>query len=393
MTSLEKLTTKLLKECISSVLSEGVGRIQHAEDLVFWEGSSGATRAIKSLIDSSKGGEKNLTVKWDGSPAVVFGRDENGHFIFTDKHGFAAKAYNGKAKSPDELENTLLTRTATEKNEEFKKYARSMANTFSVVEKSLPANFRGYFKGDILYMNTPTVDGEAFTFKPNVVRYEVPVSSNLGHRIGRSKVGLVVHSQLGLDGSETTVKDMSVFIPGDLLVVPPVTITQPVDVDVSKFRSALNQIKSTGRSIDELLDKKELSKKQLTDFATILYTYLNSKVDTGLTDIGRDFFQWLNGNHRLTDRKKKNITEHIKIHKDGFENLWSVVSAVMILKDEIIAHLESLPAAEVKASIGDYKGGEGYVKFHPKGNIKLVSRKEFSAANRAVVRNESSNLN
>ena len=41
---------------------------------------------------------------------------------------------------------------------------------------------------------------------------------------------------------------------------------------------------------------------------------------------------------------------------------------------------------DVKQSIGDQPGGEGYVLAHPKGDIKLVPRKTFSAANRAVER-------
>jgi len=65
-------------------LDEGA-RIQHAEDLVFWEGSAGAVRALESLKKLETGGHKNVTIKWDGSPAVIFGRDEEGNFILTDK--------------------------------------------------------------------------------------------------------------------------------------------------------------------------------------------------------------------------------------------------------------------------------------------------------------------
>ncbi|SVB26088.1 uncharacterized protein METZ01_LOCUS178942, partial [marine metagenome] len=50
-------------------------RIQHAEDVVFWEGSAGAKRALKALSDMANAGGKNVTIKWDGSPAVVFGRN------------------------------------------------------------------------------------------------------------------------------------------------------------------------------------------------------------------------------------------------------------------------------------------------------------------------------
>jgi len=64
-------------------LSEAA-RIQHAEDIVFWEGSAGATRALQSLRNLDQGGHKDVTIKWDGSPAVIFGRDANGEFILTD---------------------------------------------------------------------------------------------------------------------------------------------------------------------------------------------------------------------------------------------------------------------------------------------------------------------
>ena len=34
-------------------------RIQHAEDIVFWEGSKGATRALQSLRNLDQGGHKD----------------------------------------------------------------------------------------------------------------------------------------------------------------------------------------------------------------------------------------------------------------------------------------------------------------------------------------------
>lgn len=41
-------------------------RIQHAEDIVFWEGSAGAQRALKALAAQAKQGHQDVTVKWDG---------------------------------------------------------------------------------------------------------------------------------------------------------------------------------------------------------------------------------------------------------------------------------------------------------------------------------------
>ena len=101
---------KLVESLIGKdILAEGA-RIQHAEDIVFWEGSKGAVRALESLIKLERGGHENVTVKWDGSPAIIFGRDNNGSFILTDKSGFGAKGYDGKSKSARELSKMLMNR-------------------------------------------------------------------------------------------------------------------------------------------------------------------------------------------------------------------------------------------------------------------------------------------
>ena len=61
-------------------LKEGA-RIDHAEDIIFDEGSRGAIRALESLKQLEQGGHTDVTVKWDGSPAIVFGRNEAGEFV------------------------------------------------------------------------------------------------------------------------------------------------------------------------------------------------------------------------------------------------------------------------------------------------------------------------
>ena len=65
---------KVTGNCKTPLLEKA--RIDHAEDLIFWEGSRGALRAI-SQIESLAKNPKNLTIKWDGAPAVVFGRKFN----------------------------------------------------------------------------------------------------------------------------------------------------------------------------------------------------------------------------------------------------------------------------------------------------------------------------
>ena len=53
---------------------------------------------------------KTNTIKWDGKPAVIFGRNERGEFILTDKSGFLAKGYDGMAKSPQDIERIMNMR-------------------------------------------------------------------------------------------------------------------------------------------------------------------------------------------------------------------------------------------------------------------------------------------
>ena len=49
------------------IVNEVEARIQHAEDVVFWEGSAGAKRALKALSNMAKGETKDVTIKCDGS--------------------------------------------------------------------------------------------------------------------------------------------------------------------------------------------------------------------------------------------------------------------------------------------------------------------------------------
>jgi hypothetical protein len=54
-------------------------------------------------------------------------------------------------------------------------------------------------------------------------------------------------------------------------------------------------------------------------------------------------------------------------------------------KDQVIADIDA-QGGTVQQNIGGQAGGEGYVLAHPEGDIKLVPRSTFSAANRAVQR-------
>lgn len=369
-------------------LMEGA-RIQHAEDIVFWEGSKGATRAIEALKNLEQGGHTDVTVKWDGSPAVIFGRNEQGEFVLTDKSGFSAKGYDGKSTSAKDLEKMILNRKLSrgiEPDDSYRQFAGSMRDIFDEYEKATPRDHVGYFKGDLLYYNTPLLVKGKFTFKPNIVTYTVDAKSVLGMQIAKSKSAVVIHNEIDINGDETSLKiDPETFFKGnEVLVMPPVTAQEAPQVDDTEIKNLQALTSKNAAAIDSLLDKNTLASMKITDFPSILYTYVNSKVDTGMENLGRDFLEWLSTS-KVSQNKKAKIAEFIGRQQTGFAALWQIVSGIQNVKHNIINQLEAQDVP-VKAYINDKPGGEGFVMAHPEGAIKLVDRGGFTAANRAVER-------
>lgn len=374
------------KHLVETFIYEADARIQHAEDIVFWEGSAGAKRAIQALKDMAGDQHKAVTIKWDGSPAIIFGRDEQGNFVFTDKSGFGKKGGVGRATSPDALRTELLGRSGgkDKDNPDRIAFAARMAGAFDAFEKAVPADYRGYFKGDMLYFDTPKVENGHYVFTPQLVTYEVDANSELGKKIGNSTAGIVVHREVDSEGTEGPLKDLSVFQGTDVLVFPPVTAQKPVKVDNSILDKLEAFVNKHSAGIDELFNEQALRQLQLTDLSKIFYTYVNSKVDTSLQGLGEDFPQWLNSlpPTKISERKKARILEYIQQHAQAYNAVWKTVTAIMKAKDFVIAQFDKQDT-DVKQHIAGQSGGEGYVLAHPDGDIKLVPREFFSKANRA----------
>jgi hypothetical protein len=367
-------------------LKEGA-RIDHAEDIVFWEGSRGAIRALESLKSLEKGKHTDVTIKWDGSPAIIFGRDENGEFVLTDKSGFGAKGYDGKSKSPEDLEQMFLNRSGGKNRENpgYVAFAGNMRSIFDLYERATPKDFRGFLKGDLLYYTTPPVKNNNYVFKPNIVEYAVDVDSDLGKRIGQSKTGVVVHRLVDVEGNETEVPKGIDFQGNDVLIFPSVTVERAPEIEDESINQLKADVAKNAGAIDKLLDTNALTQLKISDFANVLYAYTNSKVDTGLEDLGADFFDWM-ARSKLSANKQKNIATHIQNNQAGFNAIWQVVSGIMRIKDDVIRQFDSHNQT-VKSSIpGHGEGGEGYVLAHPQGDVKLVPREYFTRANRAVQR-------
>ena len=163
-----------MKKLLDKALNEEGARIQHLEDLIIWDGSVGGQKAIAKLhqVETSP---KSISIKWDGSPAVIFGRNENGEFVLTDKSGFGAKGYNGRVTSADALgdmfNNRKMRDPSPEKVADKEAFVNNMKTIWDKVESVIPADFRGYLHGDLLWFSTPQSKDGRLIFKPNTTTY------------------------------------------------------------------------------------------------------------------------------------------------------------------------------------------------------------------------------
>jgi hypothetical protein len=362
-------------------------RIQHLEDLIFWDGKKGATIALKTLnrVIHSKHNE-TTTVKWDGSPAIMFGRNERGEFVLTDKSGFSAKGYDGKATSGDMLMNIMLSRGKKAPDAGRKAFAIKMKQLFNVVETSVPADFRGYFKGDLLYFTTPPMEDGRLVFTPNIVTYSVDASSELGTRIQASEAGVVVHKQTDTEGNEVAMTALGELESGAFMIFPPITTQAPAEVGERQLNALQNKIQKYGPAIDKMLNKNTLRDLRIMDLPAIFYTYTNQQVDAEMLDhLGGNFLTWLESS-KVSAAKQIKLLDYLRTHRLAFKGMWEIVRYIMAIKDKVIGHFDD-QELDITQHINGQKGGEGYVHTHPQhGDIKFVPRSTFSAANRASTR-------
>jgi len=362
-----------MKKLLDKALKEEGARIQHLEDLIIWDGSVGGQKAIAKLhqVETSP---KSISIKWDGSPAVIFGRNENGEFVLTDKSGFTAKGYNGKVTSGDDLEKMFLNRAKGEIEDSRREFASKMKNIWNTVESVIPKDFRGYLHGDLLWFSTPQSKDGRLIFKPNTTTYSVDAKSDIGQKIINFDVGIVVHVVIDLDGNKSNV-DMGKLQAGKTWIMPPVYVTQSPGVDLPEVDRLESYLKSNANSIDKLLAVP--AELKMADFGNILYTYINNSVKAGNLDkLGKNFSEWV-GTSKLSEPKKERVVQWVQENSDGFEAIFQFINGVMNTKNKIIKTLDSQPA-DIEASTNGERGGEGYVVG---SDVKLVNRAGFTAAN------------
>ena len=172
----------------------------HIEDMVIDGGVAGARAAIfalrdlRNMLGGSDNANKEVTVKWDGAPAVFAGIDPNDKKFFVAKKGIFNKNPKVYKSVKDVKADTSgdLAAKLTVAFQEFKKLGIK----------------KGVYQGDIMFtkpdLKKQNIDGKKYvTFHPNTIVYAIPIEA--AQEIMRAKIGVVWHTYY----SGTTFENMT----------------------------------------------------------------------------------------------------------------------------------------------------------------------------------------
>ena len=382
--------------------------MEHIEDSIFNEGSEGVNSAIaflssvtEMLSGSSKSGI-NVTVKWDGAPAVFAGiNPENGKFFVATKSIFNV--------------NPKLNYTKADIR---KNHSGGLAAKLEVALSVLPKlGIVGILQGDVMFtkedVQTQTIDGESvYTFQPNTILYAVPVNSDLGKQIKNAKLGIVFHTKY----SGKTIKELSAsfdpkvnrlaktkdvwFTDADFRDTSgSATLTKAEYAKITELiRTAGSAGKRISRFVDELASKSEII-SELKIYGNSLerqgvsrgsaegfITYYNSKMQTAIDSLKTE---------RAKERKesiKKSILGYLTKNSKKLDSVFALHFALASIKIHLVRKLEAVKqiGTFIKTNNGfRVTAPEGFVAVDRMSNkaLKLVDRMEFSQQNFTATKN------
>lgn len=356
--------------------------IEHLEDYVFRNGSAGIKKALDIVKHTSADTGKTTTVKWDGKPALVFGRDANGTFILTDVSGFTAKGYNGLFTSPQQVGRHLAARDADAEAKgkpagRVEQLLPVYQQLWPLLDAATPKNFRGYVQGDLLYTQQPPVQAGNFVFTPNTIEYKIPVNSDVGQRIANSDVGIAMHTRYDEPGAPKEPIGQVGFkrVPG-LLLLEPVYAKENVRPNKQMVQQVKDIYSGAGVAIDQLFNPADLRSLQITDLPTLCIDYINSRVGAGFDNLLAQFGPWLQ--QRVTPKKYNNIVEYLQSPRSNLDAMAAAFTAWALLHDIKMDILQQLDL--------QHPGQEGWVMATGAGMAKAVNRLAggFTAANRQI---------
>ena len=381
--------------------------LEHVEDDIINRGSKGGQNAInflksiRNMLAGSSGKKVNMSVKWDGAPAIICGiNPENGQFFVGTKAVFNV--------------NPKINYTSSDIR---RNHSGELANKLNIALRELKKlNISGILQGDFLFsksdLKTASIDGEnMITFTPNTITYAVPVDSDIGKRIKRARMGIVFHTSY----SGKTMKDLkagfgtvsgrsgisSVFL-ADAAYKDVSGSAKLTKAELATFNARLRMAEGSLLKAGPMLDTMNV-----TDSLSVGYrlkTFFNhyirntqgnmAKVKT-LVEMFREYYENFlkaeidsrkteSGKQKYRDLLKTNLTF---IDRNKQSLYFAIASHVTLqnAKNYLVSKLSEIQSIGhfLRTSTG-YKvtAPEGFVAVdRVAGAVKLVDRLEFSRAN------------
>ena len=388
--------TELLEESNPQQLTH----IHHPEDRPLLHGSQGFTHAHGALTQAHehmKAGKhsSDLTMKYDGSPSIVFG-----HHPETKKFFVATKsAFNKNPK-------LNYSNTDIEKNHG---HSAGLVSKLKTALKHLPkvAPKSGVYQGDL--MHTPEDhkhgSGGSVSFTPNTITYTARGAE--AEKVKNSKIGVVVHQQYKPHPSKKGVEHMSVSPHPDMKSFGshPDVHLKTAEHDTSKIQYphkdqvAFHEHMAAAKKIHDNHGSemyKATAKHQ--GEAGHLSTYTNHTVRTDSKPSVEGLKQHVTAHYERAASKLKtpakaeakrsegaSQVEHIQKNEKHYGNLLNMHHHLQQAKNVLVKNLEKHEGG-LEHHIGTAASKpEGFVVNHKfKGHTeptKLVNRAEFAKAN------------
>ena len=405
----------------SSFLTEDKGgknlHLEHIEDEILNYGITGGRASInfvRSLRDMLAGNSRSsidMTVKWDGAPAIFAGIDpEDGKFFVAKKSVFNVnpKLYKSVAEIDADLSGQL--------NAKFK----------VALEEFSKLGITGVLQGDLMFtddVDTTDIEGKKYyTFQPNTIVYAVDVNSDLGKKIKNAKIGVVWHTTY----KGNALQDMKISFGANISglnnpasvwmddatykdVSGKATMTQSETDAVTK---SLSSAGSTFRTINSGLLNSFLNlQNSFTGnlSGASLKTYNNSKVRKGETITNpsahaKGYLKWVDDafqkqidklktpkNKEALEVKKKETIRELQKHTKNLTNIITFQNHIVDAKMGVVKKLNTVKniGTFIKTSNGfKVVNPEGYVAIDrvTGGAVKLVDRMEFSFNNFTAIK-------
>ena len=398
MTETRLFSKNWWKEQLTEVLTETKANthLTHLEELVLTQGQDGYNQAksfLYELIKNLKGEDntiKNISVKWDGAPAIFTGiNPENGQFFVGTK-----SVFNKEPK---------INYTSQDINENHG-HAPGLAKKLKLALQYLPAvGIKGILQGDFMFDNeevtTENIEGIThYTFKPNTIRYAVEANSELGKQIIAAKIGIIFH---------TTYNDLSGGGASFGVDISGLTKSTNVWFDDAYFKDDTGILLSNEEE-QFVLEKIKEADSINVDYTNLplvsLNTYINNEIKQGefLNNPLKSFEMFKNWYQRAIDknieqvkrpeskeRKKQAGEDKLKefeSQKPDIINLFKVSKLLSEAKAIFITKYDKAVATKHFIDNGDgtlrVTKAEGFVAVdHTENGIKLVDRLEFSKNN------------